>query len=237
MALKLNPTTGKLDYHSHAGVLSYTFGGWTAENPPVTDPGVGKFVLNDDGVDYQLVINITDKNGRDLLFLLMMLFFLGWDFIYDIWFWFHSKRDPKLYYGLWMFLEDIEAIEDGEGNLLAFIIPMALMFSSVTYDPESDEFTMLEIPVNDEVLLSMDFAFNPEYYGSMAEQDSDDVYISGGNIGAVNLWGGCEDIWTLPAKETTGDPTEYDRRIYVNTYDKLVRIYLDGSWRTLLDFS
>ncbi|RPI56282.1 MAG: hypothetical protein EHM49_00705 [Deltaproteobacteria bacterium] len=237
---KFNPFTKNFDLYAPArtGIASYKFLGWTAETPPVTDPGTGNFVLNDDGSDYQLVINITDKNGRDLLFVLMMLFFLGWDYVYDIWFWMHSKTNPTLYYGLWMSLEDIEAIEDGEENLLAFIIPMYPMFVSMTYDPALDEWTALDIPVNDEVVLSMDFAFNPDYIGSMGEQDSDAVSIYGGSISGISLWGGENDIFTLPYKSTTGDPEYgYNRQIYVNDVDKLVRVYLDGTWRTLLDFS
>jgi hypothetical protein len=165
MAYKFNIFTKKLDYYSHAGILSYTFLGVTEVADPV-DPGIGNFVLNDDGVDYQLVISTTDKNGRDLGFVLMI----------------HSKRDPTLYYGLWMMIEDIDTIEDEDENVLAWILPMYPFFASTTYDPESDEYTWFDIPVNDEVVLSMDFAFNPDYIGSMGTQDSDDVSITGGTI-------------------------------------------------------
>ena len=182
MALKFNPFTKNLDYHTHAGILSYTYLGLTAENPPVTDPGAGKFVFNDDGADYQLIISTTDKNGRDLGYVLMMLFMLGFGEIYDVWFWLHSKRDPKLYYGLRILIDDIDAIEDGEGNVLAWILTMVPFFISTTYDEELDDYVYLDIPVNDEVLLSMDFAFNPDYIGTMGTQDSDEVSITGGTI-------------------------------------------------------
>ncbi len=182
MGLKFNPLSGKLDYYVHGGILSYTSLGLTAENPPVTDPGAGNFVLNDDGVDYQLVISTTDKKGRDLGFVLMMLWMIGWDWVYDIWFWVHSKRDPTLHYGMWMFLDEIDTIEDEDDNILAWIIPMYPIFASTTYDAEEDDYTLLSIPVNDEVILSMDFAFNPDYIGTMGTQDSDAVSISGGTI-------------------------------------------------------
>ena len=189
MAYKFNPFSQKLDYYSHAGILSYKFLGWTAEAPAVTDPGIGNFVFNDSGLSYELVINTTDKNGRDLGFVLMMLFMIGFGDIYDVWFWIHSKRDPKLYYGLWMFVDEIDTIEDGEGNVLAWIIPMYPFFLSTTYDAELDDYTFFDIPVNDEVLLSMDFAFNPDYIGTMGTQDSDAVSISGGTISTpVNIY-------------------------------------------------
>jgi len=187
MAFKFNPFTKNLDYHSHAGILSYTSLGLTAEDPPVTDPGAGNFVLNESGDSYQLVINTTDKNGRDLGYVLMMLFMIGFGDIYHVWFWIHSKRDPRLYYGMWIFIDEIDTIEDGEGNVLAWILPMFPIFVSMTYDPEADEYTGLEIPVNDEVLLSMDFAFNPDYIGTMGTQDYDDVYITGGSISGVSF--------------------------------------------------
>ena len=188
MALKFNPFTKNLDYHSHAGILSYTFAGWTADAPPVTDPGTGKFYLNVNGLGYDLVISTTDKNGRDLGYVLMILFMIGWGDIYDIWFWFHSKRDPKLHYGLWMMLDDIDTI-DVDGVTVAWIIKMVPFFVSMTYDPLADDYTSFDIPVNDEVLLSMDFAFNPDYIGTMGTQDHDAVSITGGTISTpVNIY-------------------------------------------------
>lgn len=182
MGFKFNPFTKNLDYYSsNGGILSYTFLGLTSLGDPV-DPGAGNCVLNDDGFDYQLVISATDKNGRDLGFTLMMMFMVGWGEIYDIWFWLYSKRDPTLYFGMWMILEDLDTIEDEEGNVLAWIIPTYPFFISTTYDAEEDDYTFLDIPAGDEVLLSMDFAFNPDYIGTMGTQDSDDVSISGGTI-------------------------------------------------------
>jgi len=181
MAYKFNPFTKNLDFHTHAGVLSYTFAGWTEESPPVTAPGTGKFTLNVSGLGYELVISTTDKNGRDLGYVLMILLLIGWTEIYDIWFWFHSKRDPKLYYGLWMMPDDLDTI-DVDGVTVAWIIPMVPFFVSMTYDPVEDDYTDFDIPVGDEVLLSMDFGFNPDYIGTMGTQDSDAVSITGGTI-------------------------------------------------------
>ena len=188
MAYKFNPFTNKLDYHTHAGILSYKFIGWTAESPPVTDPGVGNFSLNDTGISYELVINTTDKRGRDLGYTLLMLLALGFTAVYDVWFWLHSKRDPSLYYGLWATVEDMDSIDDGEGNVLAWIVPIVPVLVSMTYDAETDVYTSYEIPDNDEVLLSMDFTFNPDYIGTLGTQDSNTIAVTGGSISGTNLY-------------------------------------------------
>jgi hypothetical protein len=38
----------------------------------------------------------------------------------------------------------------------------------------------------------------------------------------------------LPVKTTHGDPAEpVDGLLYLNTFDKMLRVYADGDWRTL----
>lgn len=53
-----------------------------------------------------------------------------------------------------------------------------------------------------------------------------------GNVD-VKTAGACLGV---PVKTTTGDPTGYEGALYLNTEDNVLRIYADGSWRTVLSY-
>lgn len=222
---------------SHGGIASYTYVGNLGD--AIVDPGVGNCGITSEGDDFfgmQLVISVTDKNGMDVAWPIEMMFFeFGLLEYHNVFIYIHSKSDPKCYMGFYVF--DIDAITDDDDDLVGIVFNVYPAMMSVTYDAETDEYTSVAIPNNDEVIMSWDFAFNPEYIGTMGTQDSDSVGISGGTISGTNLYS--PPILELPVKEDTGDPAWPNiGRIYINSFDKLVRIYVaDDDWRTLLDFS
>jgi hypothetical protein len=215
----------------HNGIASYTFAGWT-EGEPV-NPGAGCMSLNEDML---IVLNVTDKNGNYMEYNLEMIA-MGMDY-YNFWLFLHSKRDPKIWVAL--ILYDYDVITEGEGDdehIVAWVFEIWPVFFSSVWDEGEGDLVPTEFIGGEEILLSLQISVNLEQFGDMAFQDPGGVYIWGGDIGGVNLWGGEDKRWTLPYKTTTGDPIGAEERIYVNRFDKLVRIYLDGAWRTLLDFS
>jgi hypothetical protein len=244
----INETAGDLRYslishdHGHPGIASYTFVGFT-ENDPITDPGTGNATFNATGEDlgdgFQLVLNRTDKNGNDIGYLVEVIDMLGILDIYHLWIWVHSKNDPACWYGLYAY--EINNITEGEGEeavTVGYAFSMLPFFASMTYDAETGEYTGRNIQDNDEVQISIDFAFNPDYIGTMGTQDRGAVSISGGTIsGETNIYATNSRLG-LPVKNTTGDPaTPEEGEIYINTFDKKVRVYADDAWITLLDFS
>jgi hypothetical protein len=238
MTLKFNPFTKKLDYFLHQGIASYKFTGWK-ELADMTNPGDGNFYFNYyDGM--YAVMSLTNSHGHYMGENLMMIYF-ALEY-YDCILYYHGKTNSDQYIGSIIIPdEDWIEITEGEGDdeiVVAYAVPIWPVFFPMMYDAEEDEYVIDEFPENDEVLMSIDLAFNQDYLGGMAGQDPDSVYIYGGDISSVNLYGGEDKKWTLPRKTTTGDPSSpIENQIYVNTFDKLVRIYLDSTWRTLLDYS
>jgi hypothetical protein len=235
MTHKFNPFTNKLDYFLHQGIASYKFTGWKDLGVGAfTDPGVGNFYFDYHDLPYA-VMSLTDANGYDMVWNFMQMNW-GMDY-YDLWLYFYSKQNSNQYFGC-IVIPDEEwiAVENEEEETIAYAIPVWPVFFPINYDPIEDEWIIDEFPENDEILISIDFAFNPDYLGTMGTQDYDAVGITGGTISGANI---TPNILNLPVKETTGDPENPygEPMIYINSYDELVRVYAGGAWRTILDFS
>lgn len=235
MTLKFNPLSGELDYFLHQGMASYKFTGWT-ELEELVDPGVGNVYFNMDAFGFgYAVVSTTDNHGYDMAYNLEMMFFaLSY---YDCFLYFHGKTNSDRFIGFIVIPDEawIDVVDEEE-NLLAWGVPIWPVFFSMTYDAELDEFTIEEFPDNSEVLMHIDLAFNPDYFGTMADQDYDSVGISGGSISGTNLYS--PPILELPVKVDTGDPEfPNNGRIYVNAFDKKVRLYINDAWETVFDFS
>lgn len=241
MTLKFNPLSKKgLDYFLHQGIASYRFTGFK-ELAELTDPGAGNFYINYDfgGIgDMYAVVSLTDSHGYWMTWNWMMVYEgMAW---YDIFLQMHGKTNSDQYM-TFIIIPDEEWIDitEGEGEdevSVALAIPIwEILFPLIE---DGDDVVVDEFPENDEVLFSVDFSWNQDCLGSMASQDSDGVSITGGDISGVNMWGGDGKTWTLPYKIDTGDPVSVSQgKIYDNRFDKLIRIYLDEAWRTLLDYN
>ncbi len=57
----------------------------------------------------------------------------------------------------------------------------------------------------------------------------EDFRVSANRVGIPNT-----SAFILPIKATTGDPAAEEGRIYCNTFDNAVRIYIDGAWRDII---
>jgi len=232
MALKVNPLTKKFDYFLHHAIASYKFAGWVTGEP--ANPGEGCMSFHE---DLAVIFNVIDKDGHYMGYNFETLGFAS-DY-YNFWFLIHSKRDPKVWMDLIAF--GYEEITEGEGeeeHTVAVSFEIFPVFFSARYDEEEEEIIVEEFTEGEELMVFIHPTINMEAFGDMAYQSPGNVYIYGGDIGGVNLYGGTSTVWTLPHKTTTGDPSSpVERQIYVNDVDKLVRAYLDGAWRTLLDFS
>lgn len=190
MTYKFNPFTNKLDYFLHQAIASYKFTGWTelgAES--LVDPGAGNFYFDFYDLPYA-VMSLTDINGYDMDYNYEMMYF-GMEY-YDFFLNFHGKTNSNQYFTM-MIIPDEEwiTITEGEGEeevAVAYAIPIWPVLFPMTYDAEEDEFVVDEFPENDQVLFSADFAFNPDYLGSMGRQDYDSVDISGGIISNTKIY-------------------------------------------------
>lgn len=181
-----------LEGHTHTsgqGIASYTYLGDLGD--AIVDPGIGNCGTTseaDDYFDMQLVLSTTDKNGMDIYWPAMMTFLLFGMLEYcTVTLYVHSKSDPKLYMGLYVF--NLDVLGDDDEYPVSLVFNVYPMMMSVTYDAEADEYHSVNIPDNDEVVISWDFSFNPDYLGSMGTQDYDSVSISGGTISTpVNIY-------------------------------------------------
>ena len=233
MALKINPITGKLDYFLHHGIASYNFLGWKDLADP-TAPAVGGMYFNvPDMYTYQLILNPTDKYGNDVGYLLydLAMYFE----IYHVWFFIHSKRNPTVWTA--RLLDDFDAIIVDDEPVAYAIDIYPFYLNSMKYNEEEAESEPTEFVTNEEVLISLEFAFNPGYIGTIGTQDYNAVSISGGSISTTSIYS--PSLLELPVKVDTGDPagTPNNGRIYINAYDKKVRLYIGDVWKTIFDFA
>ena len=188
MTLKFNPLSRNgLDYFLHQGIASYKFTGWK-ELELMTDPGAGNFYYNFNDFGIYAVMSITDIHGYFMIWNLEELY---WSTeYYDVWLYMHGKSNSDQYLGCIIIPDEewTEILDEAEENLVALAIPIWFVFFPAIYDEEEDELWIDEFPENDEILISFDLSFNPElvwnYVGSLGMQDYDDVYITGGTIGA-----------------------------------------------------
>jgi len=188
MSHTFNPFTEKLDYFFPAtsGFGRFKFLGTTADD--ATDPGYGnmKFDLSGEGLGetFSAIFSIKDLDGSAFYSLPQLISF-GIMEDYHIWLYVHSKNDPKMCAG--MLITDMEAIVDLEDNTLAFQFPVLPWIWPIIWAEDWDEWVSRDFIDGEDVIVSWDFAFNPEYVGSLGTQDAGDVSIYGGDIGGVNI--------------------------------------------------
>ena len=159
MALRVNPTTGKLDLYApvHTGLASYKFSSTTSN--PIVDPGNGNMVFNTigsgEGTEWALVFHHKDKNGFEFGGIESFIAFVETG--YDVWVFIHSKRDPAYWFGGFIYATDT-IIPEGEERSSAYILYFIPVLGTETFDEEEDEYVSEMIPDNDEVIVSIDFA-------------------------------------------------------------------------------
>jgi len=180
MGLKLNPITGKLDQveNFNQGLGVWEFAGWT-EGAADADPGVGKVIFDDGGLaGYTLLISYTDKNGYDF-YANFFILYGGFADYYDYFIEFRSKSNPSKF--LKFFLNDVD-----EPGADAWWKLSGTGIAGTLYVEEGD-YVSVDFEEGEDVTISLDMAFNPDYIGTLGKQDSDDVSITGGSISGVSL--------------------------------------------------
>lgn len=227
--LKFNPITSKLDHveNFNQGMGVWTFLGAT-EDAPEADPGAGNIVLDyTDGTIY-LLVSYTDKNGWDFYmnFMFMYGFFSdSFSFIIEL----RSKSRPHVWVKLLVLDADVPV------GVSAYQIS-CFPFGGTTYD-DGEEYSTVLFEDGEDVILTMEAAFNSDYVGTLGTQDYNDVSITGGTISAITA-ALTEGRLQLPIKATTGDfNPPYGGEIYLNTYDKKIRMYDGEAWHTIFDYS
>ena len=228
------PFNASLDQH-HA-VAVYKFKGYTEESPLV-DPGAGYMAFDVDTDDFGLpsfVCSKTDLNGNANMMVIGMLAAMA-SAEYDFWFFIHSKSRPGIWVGA--LLDEWNSILDGE-DLLGYSITCLPWLGQMRWDDDEGDYVGDTWEEGEELLISLQFGFNPDYVGSLGTQSASEVSISGGTISNTNIDDTNASYLRIPVKEDTGDPeVAYNGQIYLNTFDDKVKIYADGAWRTLLDYA
>ena len=226
---KFNPITSKLDHveNFNQGMGVWEFSGWT-DDAADADPGTGKAIFDDTDGDYTLLISYTDKNGYDFYMNFFSLYLAGASY-YDFFINLRSKSNPTK----WIKLFVLDVADPGVP--LRWKISVGVM--AITTYEEDGAYPTVEFDAGEDITLSIDLAFNPDYIGTLGTQDSDDVSITGGSIGSVTA-AFTNGKLLLPVKETTGDPASpIIGQIYWNTNDKLIRGYDGVAWHTIFDHS